>query len=114
MSIEIEELKSEIKQLKEKIKELHQDAETSYRESMIDEHDLNEQTNIINGLMRDKERLREEIERLIEAGNLLAFHYIEFGRKFFPDDPLPKSINDWNLVKDKSTFKGFKPRDLSK
>jgi hypothetical protein len=30
----------------------------------------------------------------------LAFHYISLGRKFFPDDPLPSSIKDWNAAKE--------------
>ncbi len=44
--------------------------------------------------------LKAEVERLTKAGDLLAFHYISLGRKFFPDDPLPSSIKDWNAAKE--------------
>ncbi len=37
---------------------------------------------------------------LRKAGDLLAFHYISLGRKFFPNDPLPSSISDWNSAKE--------------
>jgi hypothetical protein len=50
-------------------------------------------------LIPNKE-LQAKVERLTKAGDLLAFHYISLGRKFFPDDPLPSSIKDWNAAKE--------------
>jgi hypothetical protein len=49
---------------------------------------------------QDYARLKAEVERLTKAGDLLAFHYISLGRKFFPNDPLPSSISDWNAAKE--------------
>ena len=46
------------------------------------------------------EDLQAQVERLTKAGDLLAFHYISLGRKFFPNDPLPSSISDWNAAKE--------------
>jgi len=46
------------------------------------------------------EELQAQVERLTKAGDMLAFYYISLGRKFFPDDPLPKSIMDWNDAKE--------------
>ncbi len=50
-------------------------------------------------LIPNKE-LQAKVERLTKAGDLLAFHYISLGRKFFPNDPLPSSISDWNAAKE--------------
>ena len=61
---EMERFKAEVKEKTALIAELHKDAETSYRERMYDEHDINEKTKIMNGLMRDKEKLQAEVERL--------------------------------------------------
>ena len=46
------------------------------------------------------QELQSKVERLTKAGDLLAFHYTSLGRKFFPDDPLPTSINNWNATKE--------------
>jgi hypothetical protein len=51
-------------------------------------------------LRAENARLKAEVERLTKAGDLLAFHYISLGRKFFPNDPLPSSISDWNRAKE--------------
>ena len=51
-------------------------------------------------VVEDNNKLRAEVERLRKAGDLLAFHYISLGRKFFPNDPLPPSITEWNAVKE--------------
>ena len=51
-------------------------------------------------LKAENEHLKAEVERLTKAGDLLAFHYISLGRKFFPDDPLPSSIINWNAAKE--------------
>ena len=48
----------------------------------------------------DIKRLKAEVERLRKAGDLLAFHYISLGRKLFPTDPLPSSIDAWNAAKE--------------
>ena len=69
---EMECLKAEVKEKTALIAELHKDAETSYRERMYDEHDINEKTDIINGLLRDKEKLKAQVERLTKAGDALA------------------------------------------
>lgn len=45
-------------------------------------------------------RLKDQIERLRQCGDLLAFHYESLGRKFFPTDPLPSSINAWKAAKE--------------
>ncbi len=89
----------EITRLKAEVERLRKAGENADRESMSDEYDLNNQSRIINGLLTDKERMQEKIDRLMNAGNLLAFHYISLGRKFFPDDPLPSSITVWNAAK---------------
>ena len=86
--------------LEAEIAQLHRQLETFDRESMSDEYDLNNQNRIINGLLTDKEQMQAKIDRLIKAGNLLAFHYVSLGRKFFPDDPLPSSFADWNAAKE--------------
>jgi len=51
-------------------------------------------------MQEDRDALLLQVERLTRAGDLLAFHYISLGRKFFPDDPLPSSIKDWNAAKE--------------
>jgi len=56
--------------------------------------------NTLNRYALDDMRLQAHVERLTKAGDLLAFHYISLGRKFFPDDPLPSSISDWNAAKE--------------
>ena len=61
---EMERLKAEVKEKTALIAKLHKDAETSDRESMSDEYDLNHKTKVINGLLRDKEKLQAEVERL--------------------------------------------------
>ena len=48
----------------------------------------------------EMKRLKAEVERLRKAGDLLAFHYISLGRKLFPTDPLPSSIDAWNAAKE--------------
>ena len=48
----------------------------------------------------DIKTLKAQVERLTKAGDLLAFHYISLGRKFFPNDPLPSSISDWAAAKE--------------
>jgi c-di-GMP-binding flagellar brake protein YcgR len=45
-------------------------------------------------------RCLEDKDRLTKAGDLLAFHYISLGRKFFPNDPLPSSFTDWKAAKE--------------
>jgi cell division protein FtsB len=70
---EMERLKAEVKEKTALISELHKDAEISYRESMSDEYDLYENTKIINGLMRDKEKLQAQVERLTKAGDNLVY-----------------------------------------
>jgi len=69
---EMERLKAEVKEKTALIAELHKDAETSYRERMYDEHDINEKTKIMNGLMRDKEKLQAQVERLTKAGDAMS------------------------------------------
>jgi hypothetical protein len=54
----------------------------------------------VGELNKEVSRLKAEVERLTKAGDLLAFHYISLGRKFFPNDPLPSSISDWNAAKE--------------
>ncbi len=54
----------------------------------------------LNAYQMRIERLKAEVERLRKAGDLLAFHYISLGRKFFPTDPLPSSIDAWNAAKE--------------
>jgi hypothetical protein len=49
---------------------------------------------------QDYARLKAQVERLTKAGDLLAFHYISLGRKFFPNDPLPSSLSDWHAAKE--------------
>jgi hypothetical protein len=39
--------------------------------------------------------LQGENKRLIKAGDLLAFQYSSLGRKFYGNDPIPSSINEW-------------------
>ena len=92
--------KAENARLKTEVERLHQEVENADRESMSDEYDLNNQSRIINGLLTDKEQMQGKIDRLTKAGDLLAFHYISLGRKFFPDDPLPSSITNWNAAKE--------------
>ena len=82
------------------VAELRKEVQTYYRESMSDEYDLNNQSRIINGLLRDKEQMQGKIDRLTNAGDLLVFHYTSLGRKFFPDDPLPPSITNWLTAKE--------------
>ncbi len=48
----------------------------------------------------EMKRLKAEVELLRKAGDLLAFHYISLGRKLFPTDPLPSSIDAWNAAKE--------------
>jgi hypothetical protein len=55
---------------------------------------------LFDDTIAENARLKAEVERLTKAGDLLAFHYISLGRKFFPDDPLPSSIKDWNAAKE--------------
>ena len=86
--------------LKGEVELLRQEVEDADRESRSDEYDLNIQSRIINGLLTDKEQMQGKIDRLKKAGDLLAFHYISLGRKFFPDDPLPSSITNWNAAKE--------------
>ena len=86
--------------LKAEVERLRQEVENADRESMSDEYDLNNQIRIINGLLTDKEQMQGKIDRLTKAGDLLAFHYISLGRKFFPEDPLPSSITNWNAAKE--------------
>ena len=90
----------EVTRLKAEVERLRKEVENADRESMSDEYDLNNQSRIINGLLTDKERMQAKIDRLTVSGNLLAFHYISLGRKFFPDDPLPSSVTDWNAAKE--------------
>ncbi len=90
----------EVTRLKAEIERLRQEVENADRESMSDEYDLNNQTGIINELLTHKEQMQGKIDRLTKAGDLLAFHYISLGRKFFPDDPLPSSITNWNAAKE--------------
>ena len=92
--------KAEVNRLKAEVERLRKAVENSDRESMSDEYDLNNQTRIINGLLRDKEQMQGKIERLTNAGDLLVFHYTSLGRKFFPEDPLPNSITNWNAAKE--------------
>ena len=86
--------------LKAEVERLRQEVENADRESMSDEYDLNNQTGIINELLTHKEQMQGKIDRLTKAGDLLVFHYISLGRKFFPDDPLPSSITNWNAAKE--------------
>ena len=77
---EMERLKAEVKEKTALIAELHKDAETSYRERMYDEHDINEKTKIMNGLMRDKEKLQAQVERLTKAALQVHQELDEFGQ----------------------------------
>ena len=90
----------ECQRLQAEVERLRQEVENADRESMSDEYDLNNQTCIINELLTHKEQMQGKIDRLTKAGDLLAFHYISLGRKFFPDDPLPSSITNWNAAKE--------------
>ena len=45
-------------------------------------------------------KMKDEVDRLRKAGDLLAFHYVSLGKKFFPEDPLPYSIENWNAAKE--------------
>ena len=96
----IAEYQAENTRLKAEVERLRQEVENADRESMSDEYDLNNQTGIINELLTHKEQMQGKIDRLTKAGDLLAFHYISLGRKFFPDDPLPSSITNWNAAKE--------------
>lgn len=91
---------AEVARLKAEVERLSNYVEMMDRESMSDEYDLNNQSRIINGLLRDKEQMQGKIERLTNAGDLLVFHYTSLGRKFFPEDPLPNSITNWNDAKE--------------
>ena len=91
---------AECRRLKAEVERLSNYVEMMDRESMSDEYDLNNQSRIINGLLRDKEQMQGKIERLTNAGDLLVFHYTSLGRKFFPEDPLPNSITNWNAAKE--------------
>ena len=51
-------------------------------------------------LKAENARIKAELEELTKAGDLLAFHYISLGKKFFPDDPLPPSIMNWQAAKE--------------
>jgi len=53
----------------------------------------------LNRYALDDMRLTAQVERLTKAGDVMAFHYISLGRKFFPNDPLPPSVTDWNAAK---------------
>ena len=72
VSVENASLKEQVKEKTALIAKLHKDAETSDRESMSDEYDLNHQTKVINGLLRDKEKLQSQVERLTKAGDAMA------------------------------------------
>ena len=97
---EIAKLQAENARLKAEVERLGKYVEMMDRESMSDEYDLNNQSRIINGLLRDKEQMQGKIERLTNAGDLLVFHYTSLGRKFFPEDPLPNSITNWQAAKE--------------
>jgi hypothetical protein len=45
-------------------------------------------------------QLEDEVKKLHNAGDLVAFHYIALGKKYFPNDMMPPSINDWLIAKD--------------
>jgi chromosome segregation ATPase len=65
-----EELQAENARLKAKVEKLECDAETSYRESMNDEYDLDWLNKINNGLMKEKEKLQAQVERLTKENAL--------------------------------------------
>ena len=65
-----EELEAENARLKAEVEKLECDAETSYRESMNDEYDLDWLNKINNGLMKEKEKLQAQVERLTKQNAL--------------------------------------------
>ena len=98
-----EALEAENARLKARVSDLECDADTSYRQRMDDEYEIEWLNKITHGLMKEKEKLQAQVELLTKAGDLLAFHYISLGRKFFPNDPLPSSLSDWNAAKEGKT-----------
>jgi regulator of replication initiation timing len=77
-----EELQSENARLKAKVSDLECDAETRYRQGMDDEYEIEWLNKITHGLMKEKEQLQAQVERLTKAGDAMAEDLLkEFGRK---------------------------------
>jgi hypothetical protein len=63
----LEELQAENARLKVRVSDLECDAETRYRQSMDDEYEIEWLNKITHGLMKEKEKLQAEVERLTKA-----------------------------------------------
>jgi len=58
---------------------------------------------------QDYARLKAEVERLREAGDLLAVHYTALSKCVTPNNAKSGSINDWTSVIDWNAAKEGKP-----
>jgi hypothetical protein len=106
----IEELQTENARLKVRVSDLECDAETRYRQSMDDEYEIEWLNKITHGLMKEKEKLQAEVERLTKAGDLLAVHYTALSKCVTPNNAKSGSINDWTSVIDWNAAKEGKPQ----
>ena len=91
-----EELQSENSRLKARVSDLECDAETSYRQSMDDEYEIEWLNKITHGLMKEKEQLQAQVERLTKAGDAMADYIM-----VVPGTPMAHVyLIDWNAAKE--------------
>jgi chromosome segregation ATPase len=93
-------LKAEVERLESDLKMEKENEDRLVRLWQTANNEVHGQRSQIAALIDNQTRLKAEVERLRKAGDLLAFHYVSLGRKFFPDDPLPSSVTDWNAAKE--------------
>jgi hypothetical protein len=95
----IEELQTENARLKVRVSDLECDAETRYRQSMDDEYEIEWLNKITHGLMKEKEKLQAEVERLTKAGD--AMHIaLNLADDVFDNHEKNKAQEGWNAAKE--------------
>jgi predicted nucleic acid-binding Zn-ribbon protein len=96
----IEELQTENARLKVRVSDLECDAETRYRQSMDDEYEIEWLNKITHGLMKEKEKLQAEVERLTKAGDAMAEDLKACYRAEGYDPADSETIPKWNAAKE--------------
>ena len=89
----LEELQAENARLKARVSDLECDAETSYRQSMDDEYEIEWLNKITHGLMKEKEQLQAQVERLTKAGDAMA--KLMFIDKDYIGSAKQESVVEW-------------------
>jgi len=97
----IEELQAENARLKATVSDLECDAETRYRQGLDDEYEIEWLNKITHGLMKEKEKLQAQVERLTKAGDYMSSILQDYYNDV-PDDPLiiRDGIRRWLAAKE--------------